>query len=33
VTSRPSVTAVVVRDLDCVIAGHGRHAGQRVVLA
>ena len=26
-------TAVVDRDLDCVIAGHGCHAEQRVVLA
>jgi tetratricopeptide (TPR) repeat protein len=28
-----SVTAVVDRDLDCVVAGHGYHAEQRVVLA
>jgi hypothetical protein len=27
------VTAVVDRDLDCVVAGHGYHAEQRVVLA
>jgi CspA family cold shock protein len=26
-------TAVVDRDLDCVVAGHGYHAEQRVVLA